>query len=122
MKDSIVQEYAPEYKEELISMILAIQQQEFSIPIRREDQPDLADIPQYYQQGNGNFWLALRVDEVAGTIGLIDIGNRQAALRKMFVKAAYRGKKIRNRPSAAHKDASLGGGTKRKNNLFRYDR
>jgi len=72
-------------------MILEIQQQEFSIPIRREDQPDLADIPQFYQQGNGNFWVAICESKVVGTVGLIDIGNQQVALRKMFVHAAFRG-------------------------------
>jgi N-acetylglutamate synthase-like GNAT family acetyltransferase len=31
-------------------------------------------------------------EQVVGTIALIDIGNKQAALRKMFVKKDYRGK------------------------------
>jgi N-acetylglutamate synthase-like GNAT family acetyltransferase len=30
--------------------------------------------------------------QVVGTIGLLDIGNDQAALRKMFVTEAYRGR------------------------------
>lgn len=91
MTDIMIQEYKQEYKEELINMILTIQQQEYEIPITREGQPDLADIPTFYQQGNGNFWVALHSGEVVGTIGLIDIGNQQVALRKMFVKASYRG-------------------------------
>ena len=91
MTDIVIQEYKQEYQEELINMILTIQQQEYEIPITREGQPDLADIPTFYQQGNGNFWIALHSGEVVGTIGLIDIGNQQVALRKMFVKAAYRG-------------------------------
>ena len=91
MSAIVIREYAAEYKEELITMILAIQQQEFEIAVSRKDQPDLDDIPQFYQQANGGFWIALNDDEVVGTIGLIDIGNQQAALRKMFVKAAFRG-------------------------------
>lgn len=91
MTDIMIQEYAPHNQEALIHLILAIQQQEFKIPITREAQPDLANIPAFYQQGNGNFWIALHAAEVVGTIGLIDIGNQQVALRKMFVNADYRG-------------------------------
>jgi N-acetylglutamate synthase-like GNAT family acetyltransferase len=36
--------------------------------------------------------VALSDGEVVGTIGLRDIGNKQGALRKMFVKASHRGK------------------------------
>jgi len=75
----------------VVDVILPIQQTEFGIPIVLDDQPDLLDIPGYYQKGDGNFWVALHDSEVVGTISLLDIGNRQGALRKMFVKAAYRG-------------------------------
>jgi N-acetylglutamate synthase-like GNAT family acetyltransferase len=43
---------------------------------------------------NGNFWVAIANQEVVGTVALLDIGNRQAALRKMFVHRAYRGDEI----------------------------
>ena len=91
MKNLVIQEYAANHLEELIQMILTIQQQEFTIAISREDQPDLANIPQFYQHGNGNFWVALHGTTVVGSVGLIDIGNHQVALRKMFVNAAFRG-------------------------------
>lgn len=77
------------------AMILPIQQAEFGIPINLADQPDLLDISSFYQVGAGNFWVGL--DEasdrhvVVGTLGLLDIGNREVALRKMFVDACYRG-------------------------------
>ncbi|MEX0297487.1 MAG: GNAT family N-acetyltransferase, partial [Kordiimonas sp.] len=35
---------------------------------------------------------AVSDDDIVGTIALIDIGNKQVALRKMFVKEAFRGK------------------------------
>lgn len=76
----------------VIDVILSIQRDEFGVPITVEDQPDLLDIPGFYQQGGGNFWVALEDGEVVGTIALRDIGNHQGALRKMFVKPAYRGK------------------------------
>lgn len=75
----------------VVDVILPIQQQEFGIPITLDAQPDLLDIPGFYQKGNGNFWVARHGDEIVGTIALLDIGNSQGALRKMFVKAAFRG-------------------------------
>jgi C_GCAxxG_C_C family probable redox protein len=87
----VVKEYSEQYRDEIIDLILDIQQNEFNIPIRREDQPDLCDIPRFYHNGVGNFWIALCGKQVIGTISLLDIGDNQAALRKMFVKASYRG-------------------------------
>jgi len=71
--------------------ILQIQREEFGIAITAEDQPDLGDIPQYYQKGRGEFWVVKADGRIVGTIGLKDIGRSQAALRKMFVAAPYRG-------------------------------
>lgn len=87
-----IKAYTEEYREDVIDLILSIQRGEFSIPITREDQPDLSNIPEFYQSGKGNFWIAMCGDQVVGTIALIDIGNNQGALRKMFVKPEYRGK------------------------------
>jgi len=87
----IVKKYSEQYKDEVINLILDIQQNEFNIPILKEDQPDLCDVTNFYQNGVGNFWIALRNDQVIGTISLLDIDNNQVALRKMFVKARYRG-------------------------------
>src|SRR5262249_55502229 len=56
-----------------------------------DGQPDLREIPGFYRHGCGDFWVALDEGEVVGTIALLDIGNGQAALRKMFVRAEYRG-------------------------------
>lgn len=92
MEEVIVKQFTEECKEEVIKLILNIQQNEFNIPIRKEDQPDLSDIPNFYQTGVGNFWVAFHGKMVVGTVALIDIGNKQVALRKMFVKEDYRGK------------------------------
>jgi N-acetylglutamate synthase-like GNAT family acetyltransferase len=72
-------------------LIVPIQREEFGIPITYDDQPDLHDIPAFYRKGCGDFWIALHYGEVVGSIALIDIGAHQTALRKMFVKKAYRG-------------------------------
>lgn len=76
----------------IANMIIEIQREEFGIPITLEDQPDLFDIDGYYHKGKGGFFVATVEDEIVGTIALIDIGNGEAALRKMFVKQAFRGK------------------------------
>src|SRR3954469_5197389 len=76
----------------VIDVILSIQRDEFGVPITVEEQPDLLDIPGFYQQGKGNFWVAIAEGQVVGTIALHDIGSQQGALRKMFVKPGYRGK------------------------------
>ncbi len=83
--------YQPGHRDGVLAVILPIQQQEFGIPITLAQQPDLQDISAFYQLSGGNFWVALDADRVVGTIALRDIGNRAAALRKMFVNAAYRG-------------------------------
>ena len=91
----ILKEYSNEYQAQVIDLILHIQKQEYNIQITEEDQPDLFTIEEFYQTGNGNFWVAIYDDKVVGTISLLDIGNRQAALRKMFVDKEYRGAKFK---------------------------
>ena len=86
-----IQTYDQKYQKQIEELILTIQQKEFEIRINLEQQPDLMEIPHVYQQNNGNFWIALDKGRVVGTIGLIDIGSRQVALRKMFVHKDYRG-------------------------------
>ncbi|MBX9705669.1 MAG: GNAT family N-acetyltransferase [Gammaproteobacteria bacterium] len=81
----------PQLTQAIIALILPIQQLEFELPVSIEVQSDLLDIPGFYQQNKGNFWLAFDGEEVVGTIALKDIGEQQAALRKMFVKASHRG-------------------------------
>jgi GNAT superfamily N-acetyltransferase len=88
----VIQTFSPEHAEGVVRLIVPIQQQEFGIAITAEAQPDLRDIPGFYQRGAGNFWVALDGGEVVGSIALLDIGNAQAALRKMFVRASHRGR------------------------------
>jgi GNAT superfamily N-acetyltransferase len=79
------------HRSEVVELIVAIQREEFGIDITAEQQPDLSDIPAFYQVGKGNFWVALSDGHVVGTIALLDIGNHQGALRKMFVHRDFRG-------------------------------
>jgi GNAT superfamily N-acetyltransferase len=83
--------YADHHRQGVLDVILPIQQIEFGLPITLRDQPDLLDIAGYYRKGAGNFWVALAGTQVVGTIALLDLGNSQGALRRMFVTAPYRG-------------------------------
>lgn len=87
-----VEPYSAQHRSAVTDLILTIQNDEYGIPVTAQQQPDLGDIENFYQRDNGGFWLAQIDNRVVGTIALKDIGNRQAALRKMFVAAEYRGK------------------------------
>lgn len=87
----IVRAYRPGDAQAVIDVIVPIQREEFGVSITAEDQPDLADIPGWYQTGAGQFWLAERDDLAVGTIALKDIGDGAVALRKMFVRPEGRG-------------------------------
>jgi GNAT superfamily N-acetyltransferase len=91
MENVRIEVYSEAHKQEVINLILEIQRIEFEVPITLENQPDLNTIPDFYQKGNGNFWIALNNNRVIGTIALIDIGDFQVALRKMFVHKDFRG-------------------------------
>ena len=86
-----VQSFNETHGSKVVDFILGIQQKEFGIPISAADQPDLLDIPNFYQTRGGNFWVASCNRQIIGTIALLDIGDGQAALRKMFVDAFFRG-------------------------------
>jgi GNAT superfamily N-acetyltransferase len=88
----IIQPYDPRYKDQVIDLILNIQVGEFSVPVTIKDQPDLENIPTYYQHNNGQFWVALLNDQIIGTIALYDIKNQRVTLKKMFVAKEHRGK------------------------------
>ncbi len=90
----IVQPYSSDYQDRVVDLILTIQRDEFLIPIQLSDQLDLLDIPRFYQQNKGNFWIAIDKNKLIGTIGLIDMGHSQGVLRKMFVLPEYRGQTI----------------------------
>lgn len=87
----VVVHFTPEYTDAVIDLIVPIQREEFGIPLTAQDQPDLRDVQHFYQKDRGNFWIALHNRQVVGSAGLLDIGNHQAALRKMFVRPEFRG-------------------------------
>ncbi|OWV64712.1 GNAT family acetyltransferase [Rhizobium sp. R339] len=92
MAEIEIRAFAADDADDVLSVILPIQREEFGINITADAQPDLRVIPDYYQSGKGQFWVAVKDGAIVGTIGLKDIGNGQAALRKMFVAAEVRGR------------------------------
>jgi N-acetylglutamate synthase-like GNAT family acetyltransferase len=86
-----VMPYQDRYFAATTHLIVSIQRDEFGFDIDLARQPDLSDIPAFYQRDAGHFWVALTGDTVVGTIALKDIGEHRVALRKMFVAADYRG-------------------------------
>jgi N-acetylglutamate synthase-like GNAT family acetyltransferase len=83
--------YQPEHFSAATDLIVSIQRDEFGFDTDLARQPDLSEIETFYQNGAGNFWVALDAHTVVGTISLKDIGEQCVALRKMFVAADYRG-------------------------------
>lgn len=92
MSEVKIDRFTDHNRKDVLDLIINIQTNEFGIPITLKLQPDLNEIPKFYQVNNGNFWIAKMHDKVIGTIALLDIGDSKGALRKMFVDKDYRGK------------------------------
>ncbi|MEI3161880.1 MAG: GNAT family N-acetyltransferase [Lachnospirales bacterium] len=86
--------YKSEYKEQVISLILNIQNNEAHINLPLCEQPDLSNIEHCYRDKGGEFWIAVENGKVIGTIGFMACENNCGILKKFFVKSAYRSQKI----------------------------
>lgn len=86
--------YRKEYKQQIINLILHIQNDEAGISLSLDEQPDLKNIPEYYQKGGGQFWLAVSGAELIGTIAIMNYGNGNTVLKKFFVRSDLRGKGV----------------------------
>ncbi|MBD0256372.1 MAG: GNAT family N-acetyltransferase [Cytophagales bacterium] len=80
------------HSEAVVDLILPIQTIEFKVPLTLSDQPDLLTIDAFYRKDGGNFWGAFDGPALVGTIGLVRFHPGAAAIRKMFVRKAYRGR------------------------------
>ena len=87
--------YEDRYKEQVISLILGIQNEEAGIGLFIEEQPDLLDIQESYEKDGGHFWVSLDENgEVAGTIGLMKRKKGLGILKKFFVRKDCRSRKV----------------------------
>lgn len=84
--------FEEKYNQAVIDLIMAIQQDEFDLPISIEEQPDLLNIKASYQDKKGEFWIDLDDKKrVVGCIGLVSLSDSNVALKKMFVASNCRG-------------------------------
>jgi N-acetylglutamate synthase-like GNAT family acetyltransferase len=83
--------YAPEHHDAVAALVLGIQRGEFGADIAYDDQPDLQDPQGFFAARGGAFWVALLEGAVVGTGAVLPFGDRNGAVRKMFVRADARG-------------------------------
>lgn len=86
-----IRPWQPADRDAVGALIVGIQRGEFGLDIDLAAQPDLIDVEGFYGQGQGGFWVGEDAGRIVGCIGLRDIGEGEAALRKMFVAATHRG-------------------------------
>ena len=89
-----IEAYSGKYDGEIVSLILGIQNQEAGIGRSLEEQPDLKDIRGCYQDGGGQFWVALSDGRVVGTLGLMLREDGCAVMKKFFVDREYRSQRV----------------------------
>ena len=86
--------YQDAYKQQVIDLILHIQNSEAKINLTIEEQPDLLNVPLYYEKNGGAFWMGMEKNEVIGTIAFMNYGSGNAVLKKFFVRSDWRDRKI----------------------------
>ncbi len=86
--------YREQYRQQIIELILYIQNEEAKINLSLEEQPDLLDVPAYYEKNGGGFWIAVENEEVIGTLAFMNYGDGNAVLKKFFVRADWRSRRV----------------------------
>lgn len=93
-----ITDYQEIYKEQVIRLIgdSLVEQSVLKASCTPIDDDDLQHIPELYA-GRAKFWLALKGDELLGTVGIRDLGDGLATLKRMFVKSTYHGRGLGQR-------------------------
>jgi len=89
-----IMEFQDKYQQQIIDLILSIQNDEAGINLTIAEQPDLLDVPSCYEKNGGAFWIAVEQETVIGTIAFMNYGNGNAVMKKFFVRADWRCRKI----------------------------
>ena len=84
-----ISHFKPEQQQELRDFVLTIQNNEFSLGFKANEQSDLEDTGSFYT--GGGFWLAHHEGQLVGCIGLQKLDRTTGVLRKLFVKKEFRG-------------------------------
>jgi ribosomal protein S18 acetylase RimI-like enzyme len=86
-----VARFAPHWQDAVAALVLGIQNDELGLGLTLADQPDLADVGTAFA-GSGLFLLALSGSgELVGCGGLEPLGSGDGVVRKMYVRAGWRG-------------------------------
>jgi beta-phosphoglucomutase-like phosphatase (HAD superfamily)/N-acetylglutamate synthase-like GNAT family acetyltransferase len=91
MMNLTIKPFQTKYQPGVVSLIVHIQEGEFNLPVNQDQHVELKNIPATFQQGNGNYWIALDHERVIGTMGFFDLGQSLLQLRDVFVHEDYRG-------------------------------
>ena len=83
-------QYSDKYKEQVKDLIYEVYEKERGRA--RIDRADLNAIKERYQINKGNFWMAVEVGKVIGTIGLVNQGKKRASMHRFAVIKNFRGK------------------------------
>ena len=89
-----IKKYSTTYNKQVVDLVLDIQNNEAKINLPFEEQIDLQNIENYFIKSGGMFWIALKDNNVIGTIGLKKVSKDYAVLKKFFVKKAYRNQQV----------------------------
>ncbi len=88
----MIKEFNTNQQIELNDFVLGIQNGEFGLGFKRDEQIDLINTTEFYK--NGGFWIAEIENQIVGCIGLQKLNPKIGVLRKMFVKKEFRGKEL----------------------------
>jgi GNAT superfamily N-acetyltransferase len=88
----------PEESGNARDLVMGILNEEYGLELTLEELPDLIDIHHTYRQsGVGNFWVVSVGGLIVGCIGALRLASDHFELRRMYVRAAYRGQGIAQR-------------------------
>lgn len=87
----LIKEFENRYNEKVNDFIISVFVEEFGFEECRKELEEQNNIE--YIENGGNLWIALDEDEnIIGTIALVKHSDKEAELKKLYVRKDYRGK------------------------------
>jgi N-acetylglutamate synthase-like GNAT family acetyltransferase len=91
-KPFMIRQFEPNQQKQLTDFVLGIQNGEFGLGFKDDEQIDLINTSEFYK--DGGFWIAEIDNKIIGCIGLQKLNSKTGVLRKMFVQKELRGKEL----------------------------
>ena len=88
----MIRKFEHNQQKELTNFVLGIQNGEFGLGFKEDEQKDLINTFEFYK--DGGFWIAEIDNKIIGCIGLQKLNPKIGVLRKMFVQKELRGKEL----------------------------